>query len=94
MLVTWCHKIHRLPPWSTGPNCLCYAIVLDTQCSATVVLSGPAFVASRKYTFDPDFGVAWRRAAYRSVTIAEARCAPKFILKIQIEIARLATATN
>jgi hypothetical protein len=93
-LVTWCHKIHRLPAWGAGPNCLRYPIVLDTQRSSSVVLGGPAFVASSEYAFDLDFRVSWCRAAHRRVAVAEARCAAELIVSVLIEVARLATATE
>ena len=94
VIITWCHKVDSLPAWSKNPNHLRYTIVLDDQWIASVVLSSPAFIASSEYTFNLNFWVSRCRAAYGRMTIAETRCAAEFILRIKVEITRLAAGTN
>ena len=55
VIITWCHKVDSLPAWSKDSNHLRYTIVLDAQRIASVILSGPAFVASGEYTFNLNF---------------------------------------
>lgn len=94
VIITWCHKVDSLPAWSKDSNHLRYTIVLDALRISSVVLSRPAFVASSEYTFNFNFRVARCRAAYGRMTIAETRCAAEFILRIKVEITRLAAGTN